>query len=80
VGLGALRPVIGIVSAAVTIIVLTACTKTEVTEADSAKVKEEFSQENYEAAMKAAGKEKELEEEKKRNAAHLQGGQPEGQN
>lgn len=47
----------------------------EVTQADQEKMKKEFSQENYEKAMIAAGKQKELEEEKKRNAASMQGGQ-----
>lgn len=42
---------------------------------DSEKNKQEFSQENYEAAMKAAGREKELEEEKARNATSQQAGQ-----
>jgi hypothetical protein len=41
-------------------------------------MKQEFSQENYEKAMKAAGKEKELEEQKAREAARNDG-QVEGQ-
>ncbi len=45
----------------------------DVTRSDAAKNQEEFSQANYEKAMIAAGKGKELEEEKKRNAAHLGG-------
>jgi len=45
----------------------------EVTRDDVEKNKKEFSQENYEKAMIAAGKGKELEEEKKRNAAHEAG-------
>jgi hypothetical protein len=49
------------------------CAPTEVTEADSQKMKQEFSQENYEKAMKAAGKEKELEEQKAREAARNDG-------
>lgn len=45
-----------------------------VTEQDQKDVRAEFSQENYERAMKASGREKELAEEKKRNAEHLAGG------
>jgi len=45
----------------------------EITESDAAKNKAEFSQENYEKAMIAAGKQKELEEEKARNAQFNQG-------
>lgn len=52
----------------------------EVTRDDVEKNKKEFSQENYEKAMIAAGKGKELEEEKKRNAAYSAGQQTEGQN
>jgi hypothetical protein len=54
----------------------------EVTQSDVEKNRKEFSQENYEAAMIKAGKGKELEEEKKRNAAHMAAGgqgQEEGQ-
>lgn len=45
----------------------------EVTQADVEKNQREFSQESYEQAMIRAGKGAELEEEKKRNAAHLAG-------
>jgi hypothetical protein len=48
---------------------------TEVTQSDVEKNQKEFSQENYEKAMIAAGRGKELEEEKKRNAAYSQSGQ-----
>lgn len=44
-----------------------------VTQGDQDDVKAEFSQENYERAMRASGREKELEEEKKRNQEHLAG-------
>ncbi|MBC8065381.1 MAG: hypothetical protein H7Y17_11155 [Chlorobia bacterium] len=47
----------------------------EVSQSDSQKNRQEFSQENYERAMIAAGKGKELEEEKRRNAEYLKGGQ-----
>lgn len=46
------------------------CVKSEVTESDSAKVKQEFSSNSYEEAMKASGKEKELEDEKAKWAAY----------
>ena len=46
----------------------------EVTQADVEQNQKEFSQENYEKAMIAAGKGKELEEEKQRNAAYQQQG------
>ena len=58
--------------------VLGGCVKDEVTEADAQKMKNDFSQESYEKAMIAAGKEKELEEEKARNKARMDG-QYEGQ-
>lgn len=60
---------IGILAA----LALAGCSSGEVSEADQEKMKKEFSQENYEKAMIAAGKEKELEEEKRRNAASMQG-------
>jgi hypothetical protein len=47
----------------------------EVSQSDAVRNQEAFSQDAYEKAMIKAGKGKELEEEKKRNAAHLQGGQ-----
>lgn len=47
----------------------------EVSRSDAERNKQEFSQENYEKAMKAAGKEKELEEEKRRAEQYNQGGQ-----
>jgi hypothetical protein len=47
----------------------------EVTQADVEKNQKEFSQENYEKAMIAAGRSKELEEEKRRNEAYQSGGQ-----
>lgn len=40
------------------------CSKSEVTADDMAKVRKDFSQENYEKAMIAAGKGAELEKEK----------------
>lgn len=46
------------------------CAKSELSEGDSEKLRQEFSQDNYEAAMKAQGKEQELAEEKARWAAH----------
>jgi hypothetical protein len=51
----------------------------EVTQSDVEKNQKEFSQEAYEQAMIKAGKGKELEEEKKRNAAYLNGGQSQGE-
>lgn len=56
---------------------LAGCGSDGVTQADAERNKQEFSQENYEKAMIAAGKSAELEEEKKRNAEYLrtQGGQ-----
>ena len=54
--------------------VMWGCTKAEVTEADTERMRREFSQENYERAMKEAGRGAELEEQKKREAEHLQGG------
>lgn len=60
------------------VLALAGCNSGEITEADQEKMKKEFSQENYEKAMIAAGKEKELEEEKRRNAASMQG-QEQGQ-
>ena len=44
-----------------------------VTQSDSEKNKEEFSQDSYEKAMIAAGKGKELEAEKRRNSEYLSG-------
>ncbi|MCX7798920.1 MAG: hypothetical protein N2109_01090 [Fimbriimonadales bacterium] len=46
---------------------------TGVTEADAQKMKEEFSTENYEKAMREAGKADELEAQKQREAQYLQG-------
>ena len=40
------------------------CSKSEVSQSDTAAVRAEFSQDKYEAAMKAAGREAELEKEK----------------
>ena len=45
----------------------------EVSESDAVKNQQAFSQDAYEQAMIKAGKGKELEEEKKRNAAYLAG-------
>lgn len=45
-----------------------------VTEQDTANMRKEFSQENYEANMKKLGKEKELEAEKQRQAQSQQEG------
>ncbi|MFN3684020.1 MAG: hypothetical protein ACK41F_08810 [Fimbriimonadaceae bacterium] len=45
-----------------------------VTESDAQKVKEEFSTENYEKAMKESGRAEELEAQKQREAQYLQGG------
>ena len=60
--------------AALTVVAAVGCgDKGEVSESDAAKNKEAFSQEAYEDAMKKAGKGAELEAEKKRNAAYLQG-------
>lgn len=43
---------------------------TGVTEADQQRVNKEFSRESYEEAMRKLGKEKELEEEKAKEAAY----------
>jgi PBP1b-binding outer membrane lipoprotein LpoB len=68
-----MKVVITLIAAAM---LMVGCTPdTEVSQADVEKNQKEFSQENYEKAMIAAGKGKELEEEKKRNAAYSQGGQ-----
>jgi uncharacterized protein YcfL len=57
-------------------IALAGCSSSgEVSESDQEKMKKEFSQENYEKAMIAAGRGKELEDEKKRNAQSMQGQQ-----
>jgi Pyruvate/2-oxoacid:ferredoxin oxidoreductase gamma subunit len=58
-------------------LVLAGC-KTEVTEADSQRMREEFSQENYERNMKAMGKGAELEAEKARQQQHAGGQNPDG--
>lgn len=52
------------------LILIGGCAKSEVTERDSDQVREDFSQENYEKAMQASGREQELAEEKARWAAH----------
>jgi len=44
--------------------------KTEVTEADQQRVNKEFSRESYEDAMRKLGKDKELAEEKAKEAAY----------
>ncbi|MEJ5171958.1 MAG: hypothetical protein WHU10_13305 [Fimbriimonadales bacterium] len=44
-----------------------------VTESDAQKVKEEFSTENYEKAMRESGRADELEAQKQREAQYLQG-------
>ena len=54
--------------------VLGGCNTGTITEGDTERMRKEFSQENYEKNMKAMGKEKELEEEKRRNEAYLRGG------
>lgn len=46
-----------------------------VSEQDTANMRKEFSEENYEANMKKLGKEKELEAEKQRQAQSQQDGQ-----
>lgn len=59
-------------------IVACACgcmTTGEVSQADAVKQQNAFSQDAYEQAMIKAGKGKELEEEKKRNAEYMKGGQ-----
>lgn len=50
------------------------CNSSGVSESDQAKVSKEFSRESYEKAMVDAGKGKELEEEKRKEAEHLNGG------
>lgn len=47
----------------------------EVSQNDATKNQQAFSQDAYEQAMIKAGKGKELEEEKKRNAEYMRGGQ-----
>lgn len=66
---------------AVAVIVAAGCAVGEVTEADSQRVREQFSQEAYEKAMKEAGRADELEAQKQREAAFLAGtgAQDEGQ-
>lgn len=53
---------------------LAGCNTGTITEGDTERMRKEFSQENYEKNMKAMGKEKELEEEKRRNEEYLKGG------
>jgi hypothetical protein len=60
--------------AAVALLAAVGCVKSEVTEGDSNSVKKEFSQDNYDAAMKASGKTQELDEEKAKWAAYEQAG------
>lgn len=66
--LAALMPAIALVVAG--------CNSSGVSESDQAKVSKEFSRESYEKAMVDAGKGKELEEEKRKEAEHLNGGAP----
>lgn len=55
---------------------LTGCIgSSEVSQIDATKNQNAFSQDAYEKAMIKAGKGKELEEEKKRNAEYLKGSQ-----
>lgn len=66
----------GIIALTVLGLMLVGCAPdTEVSQADVEKNQTEFSQENYEKAMIAAGRGKELEEEKRRNEAYQSGGQ-----
>ena len=66
----------GIIALTVLGLMLVGCAPdTEVSQADVEKNQKEFSQENYEKAMIAAGRGKELEEEKRRNEAYQSGGQ-----
>lgn len=53
-----------VLAAIASIFVLAGCSAGTISESDNAKMKEEFSQEKYEAAMKAAGKGAELDAEK----------------
>jgi len=53
-----------IFAAFASLLVLVGCSAGTISEADNAKAKEEFSQEKYEAAMRAAGKGAELDAEK----------------
>jgi len=55
------------------------CVDSDVSASETEKNLKEFSQDSYDQAMIKAGKGKELEEEKKRNAAHMAGQQSEGQ-
>ena len=56
---------IGLLVVALAGVVLYGCQKSEVTNADAEKLKQEFSKDNYEKAMKEHGKGAELEQEKK---------------
>lgn len=62
------------------LLILAGCASTGVTEADQAAIQKEFSKDNYEKAMKDAGKGAELEEEKRKEAEYLKGGQATEQN
>ena len=50
------------------------CNTGTISEDQNRQMNKEFSQENYEKNMKAMGKEKELEEEKRRNEEYLRAG------
>lgn len=50
------------------------CVKSEVSEGDSSRLREEFSQDSYEEAMIQQGKADELEAEKQKEAQYIQGG------
>ena len=54
-------------------LLLAGCPKAEITETDTANMRKEFSEENYEKNMRAMGKGAELEAEKKRAEAYSQG-------
>ena len=73
---GRLQVILGISFA---VAVLQGCVSSEITRDDVEKNKREFSQSAYEDAMKKSGRGAELEAEKQRNAAYLNGGQDAGQ-
>ncbi len=65
--MGILEVVRVIIALAVTCLFLAGC-KSDVTRSDTAAMRKEFSQENYEKAMHAAGKDAELQKEKEEAA------------
>ncbi len=67
-----------IASALVVCVAVSSCKFGTVTHDDTQRMRDEFSKENYEKNMRALGKEKELEEAKRKEQEYLQGGQSQG--